>query len=218
MGITSDQLDGIAADGAVLAIDGDKIGGIGQIYLDDNTGEPNWVTVRTGLFGTSETFVPLDGASLSGGEIFVNYDKATVKDAPRVDADGNISPEEEDILYTYYSLGGTTAGDDPDRVSDVSGAIGSADAPTRAESHETGRARLRRYVVAEDATQPAPAQREEARVVREPITEESRPAAESGPKISEDEHEVAPARGASGGGEGHRLGRADPPGNRHGDR
>ena len=84
------------------ATDGDKIGGIGQIYLDDNTGEPKWVTVKTGLFGTSESFVPLDGASLSGGDIVVKYDKATVKDAPRVDADGNITPEEEEALYSYY--------------------------------------------------------------------------------------------------------------------
>jgi len=197
MEITRDQLDGIAADGDVVAIDGDKIGGLGQIYLDDNTGEPKWVTVKTGLFGTSETFVPLDGASLSGGEIFVNYDKATVKDAPRVDADGNISPEEEDILYTYYSLGGTSAGDDPDRAGNVSGTIGSDYSATDTgydaagtETRETGRARLRKYVVAEDVTQTVPAQREEARVVRGPITEENRPAAESGPAISENDREV----------------------------
>ena len=102
---------GIAdSDGNVVTTNGDKIGGIGQIYLDDNTGEPNWVTVKTGLFGTSESFVPLDGADLRGGDIVVKYDKATIKDAPRVDADGSISPEEEDALYSYYGLGGTNAG------------------------------------------------------------------------------------------------------------
>ena len=109
MGITTDQIDGIT-DGDVVSTNGDKIGGIGQIYLDDRTGEPNWVTVKTGLFGTSESFVPLDGAELRGRDIVVKYDKATVKDAPRVDADGSISPEEEDALYSYYGLGGTNAG------------------------------------------------------------------------------------------------------------
>ena len=109
MTITTDQIDGIT-DGNVVSTDGDKIGGIGQIYLDDNTGEPNWVTVKTGLFGTSESFVPLDGADLRGGDIVVKYDKATVKDAPRVDADGSITPEEEDALYSYYGLGGSNAG------------------------------------------------------------------------------------------------------------
>ena len=109
MPITTDQIDGIT-DGNVVSTNGDKIGGIGQIYLDDNSGEPNWVTVKTGLFGTSESFVPLDGADLRGGDIVVKYDKATIKDAPRVDADGSISPEEEDALYSYYGLGGTNAG------------------------------------------------------------------------------------------------------------
>src|SRR6188472_4533061 len=104
MGITTDQIDGIT-DGDVVSTNGDKIGGIGQIYLDDRTGEPNWVTVKTGLFGTSESFVPLDGAELRGRDIVVKYDKATVKDAPRVDADGSITPEEEEALYSYYGLG-----------------------------------------------------------------------------------------------------------------
>ena len=114
MGITTDQIDGIT-NGNVVSTNGDKIGGIGQVYLDDNSGEPNWVTVKTGLFGTSESFVPLDGADLRGGDIVVKYDKATVKDAPRVDADGSISPEEEEALYSYYGLGGTNAGYDTDR-------------------------------------------------------------------------------------------------------
>jgi len=125
MGITTDQIDGIT-DGNVVSTNGDKIGGIGQIYLDDNTGEPNWVTVKTGLFGTSESFVPLDGADLRGGDIVVKYDKATVKDAPRVDADGSISPEEEDALYSYYGLGGTNAGytTDTDRDYATTGTTG----------------------------------------------------------------------------------------------
>jgi uncharacterized protein (TIGR02271 family) len=125
MGITTDQIDGIT-NGNVVSTNGDKIGGIGQVYLDDNTGEPNWVTVKTGLFGTSESFVPLDGADLRGGDIVVKYDKATIKDAPRVDADGSISPEEEDALYSYYGLGGTSAGytTDTDRDYATTGTTG----------------------------------------------------------------------------------------------
>jgi uncharacterized protein (TIGR02271 family) len=67
------------------------------------------VTAKTGLFGTSESFVPLQGANASGSNIQVNYDKATVKDAPRVDADGALSPEEEETLYSYYGLSGSGA-------------------------------------------------------------------------------------------------------------
>jgi uncharacterized protein (TIGR02271 family) len=90
--------------GTVIGQDGDKIGKIGQVYLDDETGTPSWVTVKTGLFGTSETFVPLDAATMTGDDVTVPYSKSLVKDAPRVEADGQISPAEEDELYRYYSL------------------------------------------------------------------------------------------------------------------
>ena len=115
--------------GNVVGPDGSKIGGVGQIYTDDQTGEPAWVTVKTGLFGTAESFVPLSGASVQGDDLRVNFDKATVKDAPRVDADGSITPEEEDTLYTYYGLGGTSSrGDVADSGADyATGTTGTAD-------------------------------------------------------------------------------------------
>jgi hypothetical protein len=101
--LTTDQARTLAgAGGNVVSTDGGKIGGIGQIYLDDSTGSPTWVTAKTGLFGTKESFVPLEGASVQGDDVVVGYDKDKVKDAPRVDPDGSLSPEEEDSLYSYY--------------------------------------------------------------------------------------------------------------------
>ncbi|MDQ0770137.1 uncharacterized protein (TIGR02271 family) [Pseudarthrobacter defluvii] len=94
--------------GNVVGSDGSKIGSIGQLYADDDTGEPTWVTVKTGLFGTSESFVPVEGAHDQGGDLVVPFSKEHVKDAPRVDADGHLSPEEEDRLYTYYDRGART--------------------------------------------------------------------------------------------------------------
>ena len=91
--------------------DGDKLGKVGQVYLDDQTGRPEWATVSTGLFGTSESFVPLAEATVSGGTLRVPYEKAKVKDAPRVDSDqGHLSPAEEEELYRYYGVGTGTAG------------------------------------------------------------------------------------------------------------
>src|SRR4051794_15184781 len=98
--------------------DGDKLGKIGQVYLDDQTGRPEWATVNTGLFGTHESFVPLAEATVSGGTLRVPYEKARVKDAPRVSAEqGHLSPDEEAELYRYYGVGGydttgTTTGTD----------------------------------------------------------------------------------------------------------
>ena len=89
---------------------GDKVGGVGQVYLSDETGEPTWVTVSTGLFGTKETFVPLNDARIADGVITVPYEKSFIKDAPRVDEDGSISVEEENELYRYYNLGDQATG------------------------------------------------------------------------------------------------------------
>src|ERR687886_1046167 len=90
----------------VYDVDGDKIGSASEVYLDDESGQPEWVTVRTGLFGTKESFVPIRDADLTDQGVRVNVQKAKVKDAPKVDADGHLSPEEEEELYRYYGLGG----------------------------------------------------------------------------------------------------------------
>jgi uncharacterized protein (TIGR02271 family) len=92
------------AGATVYTTDGEKIGSVGQVYLDDQSGAPEWVTVKTGLFGTKESFVPLDKGSLNGDRIEVPFGKDQVKNAPRIDADGNLSPAEEDELYSYYGL------------------------------------------------------------------------------------------------------------------
>jgi uncharacterized protein (TIGR02271 family) len=209
MPISQDQLGNlVASNGDVVGPSGEKIGGIGTIYLDDVTGEPEWVTVRTGLFGASESFVPLSGARIAGNDIYVGYEKETVKNAPRVEANGNLSPEEEQQLYLHYGLSGTqSTGYQAGEVESDTGGTTEGydtsgpttdDAMTRSEerlnvgtrSQEAGRARLRKYVVTENVTQTIPVSREEVRLEREPITDANVGAAVSGPEISEEEHEV----------------------------
>ncbi|HJX44764.1 MAG TPA: PRC and DUF2382 domain-containing protein, partial [Geodermatophilus sp.] len=87
---------------------GDKIGSASEVYLDDETGQPEWATVRTGLFGTKESFVPLRDADLTNDGLRVGVTKAQVKDAPKIDTDGHLSPQEEQELYRYYGLGSGT--------------------------------------------------------------------------------------------------------------
>ena len=219
--LTRENIDELLNRGGnVLTTDGDKIGSIGQVYVDDDNDQPTWVTVRTGLFGTSESFVPLEGARLEGKDILVPYTKDQVKDAPRIENDGHLEPTDEDRLYEHYSLGRTyseaRAGmggvgrtdmdyDADDDLTGTAGTVGrdtsgltTDDAMTRSEERlhvgterqEAGRARLRKYVTTENVTKTVPVQREEVRLEREPITDANRGAAMSGPDISEEEHEV----------------------------
>ena len=94
--------------GTAYSSDGDKIGSIGTVYLDNASGEPAWVTVKTGLFGSNESFVPLDEAEQTNDGIRVPYDKERVKNAPNIETDRELSEQEEDQLYAYYGVGGGT--------------------------------------------------------------------------------------------------------------
>ena len=199
--------------------DGDKLGKVGQVFLDDATGRPEFVTVQTGLFGTNESFVPVSNASTETDRLVVPFSKDQVKDAPNVDvANGHLDEDEERRLYEHYDLGYATAGtygnhdegrhvregyagdrgNDADVVGhDVSGPT-TDDAMTRSEeqvrvgttSQEAGRVRLRKYVVTEQETHTVPVRKEKAVLEREPITERNVGAATSGSDISEEEHEV----------------------------
>ncbi|MEU6990971.1 PRC and DUF2382 domain-containing protein [Streptomyces sp. NPDC046465] len=83
---------------------GEKIGSVEQVYLDDRSGRPEWVTVKTGLFGMKQSFVPLAGARRQDDQLHVATTKEAVKDAPRVEADQHLEPEQEHELYRHYGL------------------------------------------------------------------------------------------------------------------
>jgi uncharacterized protein (TIGR02271 family) len=199
--ITEQQLDVVIGSTAV-GPDG-TLGTVREVYLDDETGRPEWATVRTGLFGTREAFVPLADADVAGDGLRVPYDTETVKNAPHIDAEGHLSPAEEAELYRYYGIATDTSADVADTSThgtvghDTSGPT-TDDAMTRSEEHlqvgtrrvESGRARLRKYVVTENVTQTVPVAHEEIRLEREPITDANIGDALDGPAISAEEHEV----------------------------
>ena len=89
---------------------GDKVGRIVQVYYDDDTDQPKWITVHTGLFGTNESFVPLQGARFNGGGVTLGYDKQKIKNAPNVAQDRHLSRDEEVQLYRYYDIAGYDLG------------------------------------------------------------------------------------------------------------
>ncbi|MBU8578164.1 PRC and DUF2382 domain-containing protein [Brevibacterium luteolum] len=98
---------------------GSKIGSIGEVYLDDQTNEPAFVTVNTGLFGTNETFVPYQSVTRDGDNLVAPFEKSFVKDAPNIAADGSLTPEEEEEIFRYYQLDSGTGRDrDRDGVRD----------------------------------------------------------------------------------------------------
>jgi sporulation protein YlmC with PRC-barrel domain len=88
----------------VVDRDGDRVGKLDEIYIDRETGKPEWAIVNTGLFGRKSSFVPLKDAMREGDLIRVPYEKDHVKDAPSVEPDGEISADEEQRVYAHYGL------------------------------------------------------------------------------------------------------------------
>ena len=216
--INPDTLEGTQ----LLDSDGDKVGKITTVFLDTQSNQPEWVSVKTGFFGGNETLVPLATASLEGDELRVPFPKSQIKDAPHHDPEADLSAEDEAELYRYYGLSRdgasnssyeqssttTGVGSSRDTVTDEAPTVGTTgydtsgpttdDAMTRSEERlhvgteqvETGRARLRKYIVSEQVSTTVPVSHEEVRVEREPITDGNAGAALDGPELSEEEHEV----------------------------
>ena len=255
--ISTKDIDDIIGAEAV-GPDNDKIGKVGQIYIDQDSQQPVWASVKSGLFGTSESLVPLQGADWDRSALHLAFHKDRVKDAPRVDPDAELSPEEQERLYEYYGLTGSGSShggsdrvvDDPiasdrDRYTAAGGGEGAVDAGTETgfgagaagagaagagygagtgrtgtdaesgvghdtsgrntddamtrseerlrvgtERVQTGRARLRKYVVTENQTVTVPVTREEVRLEREPITDGDRGASLGAADLSEEDHEI----------------------------
>jgi uncharacterized protein (TIGR02271 family) len=205
---------------------GDKVGKVGQVYLDDASDQPVWVTVSTGMLGNRQSFAPLYDSAVRSDQLVLAVPRQLVKDAPNVEDDGHLSEAEIDALYQHYAghldpssgSGAGQAGDDGHagrHAEDAAAGAAEGDAPVSAQGYDTsgpttddamtrseerlrvgtenvqtGRARLRKYVVTETVTTTVPVSHEEVRLEREPITDANRDAALSGADITEEEHEV----------------------------
>lgn len=83
--------------------DGHKVGRVGDVYVDDLTNQPAWVTITAGLFGTKTLFAPLEGARLDGEHLVLAYDKDTIGNAPAIADSGHISDTEQQALIDYFT-------------------------------------------------------------------------------------------------------------------
>jgi uncharacterized protein (TIGR02271 family) len=199
--------------------DGGLIGRIDAIYVDEESGEPEWALVSIGAAGTRSTFVPIAEATSAGGDVRVPYHRQLVNDAPGIQLDRNLSVAEERQLFRHYGLdhdaghagtaprgpGGTRdaglpAGAreaDRDTGREASGQTGD-DAMTRSEeelqvggqTRERGRVRLRKYVTTDEVTQTVPVRREEVQLEQVPPADADVDAAAGGPEEADSGHEV----------------------------
>lgn len=175
---------------------GNKVGSVHEIYLDNDTEQPEWALVHTGLFGARSSFVPLAEATVEGDTIRVPYAKDQIKDAPNLDAGGELTQSSEAELYAYYGLDYSESRSDSGLPEGTGGIAASSEegAMTRSEeqlvvgteSVEAGRVRLRKWVEVEPVETHVATRRETARIEREPVNEQV-----TGAVMGEQEIEIA---------------------------
>lgn len=114
------DLDQIVLNGGIVVDSaGARIGSVEQVFLNNDSGDPAFVTVRTGFFGLSESFAPLDGATVEESVITLAVTKDLVAKAPRMDNNlGSLTESQEKELYEYFGVG---AGNEEAGTEPVSG-------------------------------------------------------------------------------------------------
>ncbi|WUK11220.1 DUF2382 domain-containing protein [Kitasatospora sp. NBC_00374] len=117
---------------------GDKIGTVDEVYLDDATGEPEWAAVRTGIFGR-DAFVPLTTSEFAGDELRVPYDKSLIKESPDFGVGQHLSPAQELQLYRYYGLDAGSAAPPASATNGSAAAAAAAAAGDRSKDLDFGK-------------------------------------------------------------------------------
>ena len=172
---------------------GEKIGTIDNVFLDTDTGRPEWFAIKTGLFGMNSSLAPIVGSEESSDGIRVDATKDTVKDAPHVGEGGELDADEELRLYEHYHIDRDagvdaythekrkTAGYNVDRRIDKDykvekhtddAAVTRREEELKVDTHKekAGKVRLRKYVTTENETVTVPVEKERVVVEREPAS------------------------------------------------
>ena len=100
--------------------DGEKLGSVKEVYINDSTGQPDFVEVGHGLFGMSSSIVPLRGHRLDGENLQLAFSKDRIQDAPNISDDEHLSEEDHATIYRHFGLDGTPNETqyEPDRFDD----------------------------------------------------------------------------------------------------
>ena len=89
----------------LVDVNGEKLGKLQDVYVDVETDEPQFATVKEGLIGRHLTFVPLGGVTVGPDELQVAVTKERIKTAPDIEQHGEeLSQADESALYHHYEL------------------------------------------------------------------------------------------------------------------
>ena len=176
--ISTEQLTSLRG-APVYSAEGEEIGTVEELFVDQATSRPEWIATGTGFLGTKRVLVPVVGAEIREGGLYVPYGKSQVKDTPDIDED-RISQEAERQLYAHYGLDYSEQRSEtglPEGASSTPPGGASEAEVVRTEEElnvgkrevEAGTVRLRKWVETTPVEADVELQRETVRVEREPL-------------------------------------------------
>jgi len=158
---------------------GNSIGAVADVYVDDATGQPEWIALRSGLFGTKLSFVPAAAGSWRDDGVHFPFSREAIKRSPHPDViEDRLDPEQKEELLRYYSH---QSGVESEHV-DVARELGDPTVVELIRSEEEvsvstaaragGRVRLVKYIVTENVTTTIEVRREMVRLEHQPFGDE----------------------------------------------
>ena len=102
--------------GKIADCDGEKFGRLQDVYVDVQTDERQFATVKEGLLGRRLTLVPMGGIQIGPDELQVSVTKDLFRSVPEIEIDGEeLSETDESSLYHQCELNHTPIDTDSGR-------------------------------------------------------------------------------------------------------
>lgn len=180
MALTVSNAQALVAERAeVLAVGGDHLGTIADVFFDTGTGVPNWALIET-ADGSAARLVPLTGAEIVSTGLQLPLDRSVISASPKVSRSGPPDPATEQSLRGHYRL------DQPDEPhpdgpgaaaetadGDAAMILSEERLQTSTQVRPSSRVKISKRIVTEQVTQTVPVRREELRIERLPIETDS---------------------------------------------
>jgi len=142
---------------------GNKIGKVDSVWVDDATNALEFIGVKIGMLMGKTHIIPVTQGQTAGGTIRVPYAESQIKDAPSFSGDDELSPADEDGIYSYYGVDRST-GQSPSGLpaGEQTGRYTTTD--TNARDYDTSRTGERGMKLSEEQLQVGKRQVESGRV------------------------------------------------------
>lgn len=83
---------------------GSGLGRLDDVWVDADSGDPAWLLLREGRFGGGKhKLVPFDGVVAGGGQVWLPFERSTVRSSPEIGAQEILTASLGERLRAHYA-------------------------------------------------------------------------------------------------------------------